>query len=309
MKHITAIKNKKFKWIIIDKPSKKSIDWLGSNFKFAKQDLNDCLPPTQRPKLIDRGDYLFMILLFPFYNRQKKEIQASEIDLFINNEYVILIHNNNLMPILEFQQECETNAIAREMFMADGSKLIYELLNRLLHYCFPMLNHINQDIDEIEAEILDVHKGKTHIIYEILFIKRNIVNFRKIMQSHKSVMSKLIKTSEKFFPPEYLQNYFINLVNHTKDIWDFLENYKDTINALHSTHESLLSNRLNQIIKTLTIFSVIVFPLTLLAAIFGMNTMNSMPFVDSPHDFWLVVGVMGVGTVAMLIFFKVKRWL
>lgn len=309
MNHTHTIKHKDFTWHIIDKPSKKQIDWLAKNFKFAHQDLTDCLPPLQRPKLIDHGDYIFMILLFPHYNKKKKEIEAAEVDFFINKEFVVLVHDNVLDPINELQDECQKNGLARKMFMEDGSKLLYELLNRLLHNCFPMLTNINLDIDEIEENILNVDSKKTQAIYKIMHIKRNIVNFRKIMQAHKSVISKLIKTSAKFFPANYLHNYFVNLINHTKDIWDFLENYKETINALHETHESLLSHRLNQIIKTLTIFSVIVFPLTLLAAVFGMNTMNSMPFVNSPYDFWIVAVIMLVGAAFMLFFFKKKGWL
>lgn len=309
MNHTVSIKHKNFSWHIIDKPSKKQIDWIGKNFKFDKQDLIDSLPPMQRPKLIDHGDYIFMILLFPYYDKKTQQIEASEIDFFISQDSLVLIHNNDLKPIIDLQKECESSAMAKQIFLADGSKLLYEILNRLLHYCFPMLTHINQDIDNIEDNILQVSEKRTDVVHEILRIKRNIVNFRKIMQAHKSVISKLIKNSAKIFPPNYLHSYFTNLVNHTKDIWDFLENYKDTINALHETHESLLSHRLNQIIKTLTIFSVIVFPLTLMAAVFGMNTMNSMPFVNSPYDFWLVVAIMVVGIAGMLAFFKSKKWL
>lgn len=309
MTHLKTIENKGFKLHIIDKPSKKQIDWIGKNFQFAKQDLQDCLPPIQRPKLIDREDYLFMILLFPYYDRKEKKIESAEIDFFITKNEIILIHNNRLQPIIDLVAECERNDLAKDMFLEDGSKLLYELLNRLLHYCFPMLSHINNDIDEIEDDILNIQEKSVEISSEVLRIRRNIVNFRRIMQAHKSVISKLIKSSEKFYPPTYLHNYFINLVNHTKDIWDFLENYKETINALYETHETLLSQRLNQIMKTLTIFSVIVFPLTLFAAIFGMNTMNAMPFIDSPFDFWFVIVIMLVAAGCMLLYFKNKKWL
>ena len=309
MNHIKTITNKNFKWHIINKPTKKQISWIEKNFRFAKQDLTDCLPPLQRPKLIDRGDYLFMILIFPYYNRQEKRIEPEEIDFFIMKNEIILTHSNHLQPIIDLAEECERNNLAKNIFLEDGSKLLYELLNRLLHHCFPMLNHINNDIDEIENDILNIQEKSIEISTEILRIRRNIVNFRRIMQAQKNAISKLIKYSEKFYSPKYLHNYFINLVNHTKDIWDSLENYKDTINALYETHETLLSQRLNQIMKTLTVFSVIVFPLTLMAAIFGMNTMNSMPFVDSPYDFWIVLIIMLAGAIFMLVYFKNKKWL
>ncbi len=307
--HIFTIKHGNFSWHIIDKPSQKQMDYLAQNFDFEKQDLLECPPPVQRPKLVERDNYLFMILLFPHYDRQSQEIKASEVDFFINQNNLVIVHNNELEPLIKLQKECQKNIETKEKHLSDGSKLLYEILNRLLHYCFPMLNHINQDLDKIEDDILKVHEKRRDTIVETLRIKKNIVNFRKIMQAHKSVISKLIKCSEKFYSPSYLHNYFNNLVNHTKDIWDFLENYKDTINALHETHESLLSHRLNQIIKTLTIFSVIVFPLTLLAAIFGMNTMNAMPFINSSYNFWIVFGIMLLGAISMLVYFKSRKWL
>lgn len=311
MNHILTIKNPQtsLTWHIIDKPTKKQIDWIRKNFDFDDNDLTDCLPPNQRPKVNARSNYLFMILLFPYYDRSTQEIKSSEIDFFITRNETILVHNNHLKPILDLQKECQTTEKTRQEFMVNSSRLLYEILNRLLHYCFPMLNHINQDIDNVETKILEVQKNKLGAIREIMRIKRNIVNFRKIMQAHKSIITKLIKNSETIFSVSHLNIYLEHLISHTKDIWEFLENYKETINALHETHESLLSHRLNEIIKTLTIFSVIVFPLTLMAAIFGMNTMNSMPFVDSPYDFWIVAGIMLIGAFCMLMYFKKRKWM
>lgn len=310
MNHIHSIKHHNFSWHIIDKPTKKQVDWVGQNFKFIQPEhLNLCLPTLQRPRLTQREDYIFMILIFPYYDRKSQEIKSSEVDFFINRDVLILFHSDNLPPIDELKKELEDGDLAKEKYLHDGSHLLYEILNRLLHYCFPMLNHISQDIDKIELDVLNIDQKGMTIIKEVLRIKTNIVNFRKVMQSHKNVISKLIKASEKYYPPRYLHEYFANLVNHTKDIWEFLENYKDTIDALHETHESLMAHRLNRIIKTLTIFSVIVFPLTLMAGIFGMNTMNSMPFINSAYDFWWVATIMVVGAGGMLLYFKSKKWL
>jgi magnesium transporter len=90
-------------------------------------------------------------------------------------------------------------------------------------------------------------------------------------------------------------------------VWDALDVQRDTINALHETNASLIDFRINEIMKTLTIFSVVIFPITLLAAIFGMNTSN-MPFVDSAHGFWIIIGIMVASVLGMLTFFKAKKW-
>ena len=99
------------------------------------------------------------------------------------------------------------------------------------------------------------------------------------------------------------------MIDKTKNIWDILNSQKEMIEALEDTNTSLVSFKLNDIMRTLTLFSVIVFPLTLLAAIFGMNTVNSMPFMDSPYGFWNIIGIMLLGSVFMFAFFKKKKWL
>jgi magnesium transporter len=105
-----------------------------------------------------------------------------------------------------------------------------------------------------------------------------------------------------------LKKYYADLVDHSKRIWEMLDNQKEMVEVLSNTNESLLNNKMTDIMKTLTIFSVIVFPLTLLAAIFGMNA-KYMPFVDGIYGFWIIIGMMLVGCAAMLIFFKRKKWL
>jgi magnesium transporter len=128
------------------------------------------------------------------------------------------------------------------------------------------------------------------------------------MQSHRGVLQKLLEITDVWRKGK-MESDYNNLIAHTKDIWDYLTNYKDTINALHETQESMTSLKINQIMKTLTIFSVVVFPLTLLAAIFGMNTLEGMPFIEDQYGFWYIIGIMAAGMMVMFGFFKKKKWL
>ena len=184
--------------------------------------------------------------------------------------------------------------------------VLHKLLYKLYVYCYPILNHINLDINQIEQNVLKQAEERT--VRNILLIKRNIVNYQKTMQSHRGILQKLLELSAKWRKHK-LENGYNNLISHTKDIWDYLTNYKDTINALHETQESMTSLKINEIMKTLTIFSVVVFPLTLLAAIFGMNTVESMPFMQDKYGFWYIIGIMAAGMMIMFGFFKKKGWL
>ncbi|TSD04624.1 MAG: magnesium transporter [Parcubacteria group bacterium Athens0714_12] len=304
---IKIIKIKDLVWIDIVNAGEKEIKYLKQEFNFHPLDLKDCFPPLQRPKLIVQENYIFMILQFPFYNRETKEILPSEIDFFIGKNFIITHHLNELISIKDFFQDLQKNKEAQKKYLSNNPSIIlYEILNKLLLYCFPMLNHINLDIDVVEKQIFNGQNKK--IVKEILIIRRNIVNFRKTMQPHKSIVRKLIGIAPQFFSISKLNIYFNYLVENTKEIWDHLENYKDSIDALHNTNESLINFKTNEIIKTLTIFSVIVFPLTLLAAIFGMNAIN-MPFINLPYGFWYIIGIMLVGGILMFWVFKNKKWM
>lgn len=307
-KTIKIITAKNLRWLNVTMPGSKEMAYLAEQFKFDEMDLRECPPPLQRPKLVRRAGYLFMILQFPVYNRKSRSVNTAEVDFFIGQDFLVVVHSSELEVINNFFYECQKfEGVKNKYFAGNPANLLYELLNRLIVYCFPMLNHISLDVDNIEKGIFSGQQKR--MLSEILIIKRNIVNFRKAMQPHKNVIKKLIADAPEFFPIDQLNIYFNNLVDYTKEIWDLLENYKDTIDALQQTNESLISFRLNDIMKTLTIFSVIILPLSLLAGIFGMNTTDGMPFLQDPIGFWKILIVMVIGTFGMLAYFKKKRWL
>lgn len=301
-KNVLEFRNAKFSWINVTKNGEKEIAYLGKKFGFHELDLKDCLPPLQRPKLVVRPNYLFMILLFPVFDRKTGVLRASEVDFFITPKALITVNSNDIIPLQEIFGKCR----AKKNKCTNVPDLLHEILHELLMSCFPMLVHISTDIDNVENKLRSEFEKGT--ITEILRIKTNIVDFRKAMQPHKQVIRTLVAQAPNFFPTQKIKIYFDNLINYTKEIWDLLDNYKDTIDALHETNVSLIDFRINEIMKTLTIFSVIVFPLTLLAAIFGMNT-PGMPLTDHPYGFWIILGGMILGALGFLWFFERKRWL
>ena len=147
------------------------------------------------------------------------------------------------------------------------------------------------------------------MVKEILLIKRNILNFRKIMEAHKDVMQKLTKGNGKIISGEKMKVYYNDLIEHTKDIWEILNGQKEMIEALEDTNTSLISFKLSDIMRLLTIFSVTILPLSLLAGIFGMNITNAMPLVHHPLGFWVVIITLAIIALSMFLVFKRKRWL
>lgn len=301
------IKTKNFLWIDLINPNDLILEKLKREFHFHPLDIKDCLPPLQRPKLEVRANYLFLILFFPVYNKKTREIKSSEVDFFIGKNLLVTVHSGELLPLRNFFEKCQKLPYFQKRYLGGNPAVVlYEILNSLLTHCFPMLIHMNEDIEKIEKDIFADYKKGT--IFEISVIKRNIVMFRKTMQTHKNVIKKLISAAQPYFSTAKLNIYFQNLIDHTKEIWDLLEAQRDTIDALYETHISLQNFRVNEIMKALTVFAVIVFPLTLFAAIFGMNTVHT-PIIGLKYDFWIISGLMAAGTILMLAFFKHKKWI
>jgi len=305
---LKEIKTKNFCWLNIANASSQEIDSLREKYNFHPLDRDDCLKVGQRPKIEKYPDYIFLVLLFPIYNKTTREIEPTEIDFFVSRNYFISVHDNRLSPFCELFELCQYNDQAREKYLKKPALLLYEILDKLLSHCYPMLDHVSIDIRNIEKQIFKGQAKK--IIQDVLIIRRNITDFRKIMQAHKNTLKKLadIIKDDGYLGPGEVNIYYNNLIEQTKEIWDHLESYKESIEALHKTHETLISFRLNDIMKNFTTISVIIFSMTLVATTFGIGARNT-PLVQHPWSFWLIIGVLIIVASSMWQFFRTKKWL
>ncbi len=310
MKNIREVQFNSFRWIDIVNFGQEEKDYLAKNFSFQPLDLDDCLSPTQRPKTEQYPGYIFLILLFPIYNRQTRQIFPSEVDFFLGKNYLITVHRNELSPIIDLFNVCQVDEDKRKECLSQGpAYLLHQLLNQFYQYCFPMLDHVSLDISRVKKDIFS--GNERNMVTEILIIRQNIADFRKIMQVHKNTVQKFAgkkngQSNQSI--TSKLQLYFDDLINLAKEIWDNLESFRESIETLQQTNESLISNRLNDIMKLLTMISVILLPITLIASVFGMNARN-MPIVGQVNDFWVIIGMSAGVVVLMLIYFKRKHWI
>lgn len=303
---IKEIKNHALRWAYVTKTSAPVLAQLKKEFGFLNEDLREVPPPLQRQKVVMRPNYLFLILLFPVYIRETGEMRISEIDFFISKKFIVSINQNGeLIPLQKFFHKCQTDKTESAKWLKESSAgILFEILKRLQENCFPMLVHISNDIDEIHKRLFKEYEHNT--INDILQIKTNIADFRRTAWGDEEIIKKLIAKG-KWIISISIAKKFEEVIEDADEAWSLLQTLTDSIDALHKTNESLISFRTSEIMKTLTIFSVIVFPLTLFAAIFGMNT--AMPLVDSPYAFWKIVILMGLGASGMLLYFKWRKWI
>jgi magnesium transporter len=210
-----------------------------------------------------------------------------------------------LLPVTRLFHRCEEDEELRDTLFSKGSgRLLYEVLDDLFDYCFPILDKIAYKLDSIEDDIED--RRSEEIVNDISKAKQEIISFRKIVKPQRPALRLLERHIERFLP-ENLELYFDDLVDASERIWDLLDNYKEIVEALEDTNESVISHRQNDILRILTIFSVILLPLTLISGIFGMNV--GFPGEHTREAFWIIAGLMVGVIVSMVAFFKYKRWL
>lgn len=295
------------KWINISNAGKKELDYLKKNFNFNLAHLKASISTvfSQRPMISEEKGYFFMILHFPVYHNGL--VMAAEIDFFISHGYLITVHNRNIPALNIFFERCKTDASSLLVYNWESSIiLLYEILERLINDCYVLIDRNSVGIARVEDLIFS--RRQKEAVTLTLNLRRNIINLRKILQNHQDILGRLTLVKSSLVPQTHIRKHYDKLVEHSKKIWTTLDNQKEMIEVLNNTNESLLNDQMTNIMKTLTIFSVIVFPLTLLAAIFGMNA-KYMPFVEHPYGFWMIIAIMLICSMGMLLFFKKKRWL
>jgi len=310
MGKIEKVSTKSFTWVDISNPTKKDLQFLKSKFKVSDSHIAAALPTweAQRPHVIVTSNYLFITVLFPIYNSKTRSIEAAEIDVFITNDHLFTIHDKRIQILNEFFNKIKTKPSEAKIHFGDKpSFLFYEILGLLYNDIFPKLDHVNKNINIIEKNIFKGDDEK--IIQEILVVKTNVLNFKRIMQAHRSMIKKILKIEVKYFGSiNFVQLYYNDLLDQVKDIWTIIETYGDSIESLENTNNTIIDQKVNRIVQTLTIVTVLVFPLTILGGIFGMNA-KYMPIIGTPYDFWILVALMVILTVAIYIFFKKKKWM
>jgi magnesium transporter len=291
-------------WVHLDSPRSDEAMALAERFGWHPLDVEDVLSKRQRPKVDEYDEYRFIVLQFPVYDKAVQRLNAGELDVFLGPDYLVTLPAVELLPVTRLFQRCVDDPELRESLFSNGSGyLLYHVLDDLFDYCFPILDKIGHKLDTVED---DIDEGRfEEIVRDISRVKQEIISYRKIIKPQRPTLRLLERHVERFLP-EDLELYFDDLVDASERIWDLLDNYKEVVEALEATNEAALSHRQNDVLRVLTVFSVLLLPLTLLASIFGMNV--DFPGFGTAEAFWLIIAAMVVIFAAVLAFFRWRRF-
>ncbi|AOV16949.1 magnesium and cobalt transport protein CorA [Acidihalobacter aeolianus] len=305
------VKKEGVTWIHIQgQPDRQLLDRLGILFDLHPLALEDVQTLVQRPKLDIYQEQLFAILNLPRWNGESVELE--QFNLFIGEGYVLSIHAGEEEVVQAVRRRL---AKARTRLRTHGTDyLFYALMDLVVDQAFPVLETFGEEVEALEEVLLE--RPSRDLLSAIYQHKRNLMILRRQLWPTREVVSQLMRgtNDEEYFAPD-LQPFLQDLYDHTVHIMDLLETYRDIVASMLDVYLSSVSNRLNDIMRVLTMISTIFIPLTFIVGVYGMNFGNNtkspwaMPELNWYYGYPLVWGVMLVIAAGMVVFFRRKGWL
>ena len=291
-------------WINIDGLHEvEIIEKLGSHFGLHPLLLEDILNTDQRPKMEDYGDYIFVVLKMLYSGENKDEIEAEQVSLILGSNFVISLQEREgdvFDPIRDRIRK------SKGRIRKTGSDyLAYALLDAIVDNYFLILENVGEKIEDTEQQLATNPSPETlqyirELKNEMIFLRKSIWPLRELINGLERCESTLIHESTG----AYLRDVY----DHTIQIIDTVESYRDMISGMVDIYLSSISNKMNEVMKVLTIFASIFIPLTFVAGLYGMN-FEFMPELTWHWGYFALLGFMVFVGVSLMVYFKRKRWL
>jgi magnesium transporter len=291
-------------WINIDGlHNTELIEKLGKHFDLHPLILEDILNTGQRPKVEDFEKYIFIVLKMIYYDDKENETKIEQVSLILGQNFVISFQEK-MGDVFEPIRERIKKAKGR-IRKARADYLLYSLLDAIVDSYFAILEKIGDKIENLEEAVVADPKPKS--LQAIHGLKREMIFLRKSVWPLREVINSLEK-AESSLVHESTGIYLRDVYDHTIQIIDTIETFRDMLSGMHDTYLSGISNKMNEIMKVLTIFASIFIPLTFIAGIYGMN-FQYMPELGWRWGYFGVLGIFMAVGLSMIIYFKKKKWL
>jgi magnesium transporter len=279
------------------------VEKIGKQFGLHPLILEDIVHTGQRPKLEDFGDHIFIVLKMLYYNEEKGELEAEQISLIFGENFVISFQER-VGDIFESLRERIRKGKGR-VRKAGADYLAYALLDSIVDNYFVILEQLGEKIEDTEQELatdpaVETLQGIRTFKKEMIFLRKSIWPLREVVNSLERGESPLINESTGI--------YLRDVYDHTIQIIDTVESYRDMLSGMLDVYLSIISNKMNEVMKVLTIFAAIFIPLTFVAGVYGMN-FSFMPELGWQWGYFAILLVMAIIGAAMVVYFRRKRWL
>jgi magnesium transporter len=291
-------------WINIDGTHQVDIiEKIGNHFRIHPLVLEDIVHTGQRPKTEDFEEYIFTVLKMLSFDDQKNHIRSEQVSLILGQHYIISFQEKE-GDVFNYVRERIRKAKGR-IRNSDSDYLFYALMDAVVDHYFIILEKLGERIELLEEELLENPKPQTienihHLKREMIFFRKQIWPLREVLNSSVKDETELIQEKTKIF--------LRDVYDHTVQVMDTIESLRDVLSGMLDLYLSTISNRMNEVMKVLTIIATIFIPLTFIAGIYGMN-FKFMPELEWKYSYPLLWVILIVIFFFMVVWFKKRKWL
>jgi magnesium transporter len=297
------IKNKQsFVWLDLQDPQDREVRLLRDEFGFHPLSIEDATRHHERPKLEAFSDYYFIVFYCMEYNEELGQLTTQAMNLFIGANYLVSVHNGTIAAISDTIQRWQKN---EEQFGRDPGVLLYQLLDAIVDDYFPVIDKLAERVEDIETQIFE--RFREEALQEVFALKRDLLAARRIVAPQRDVLNVLIRREVPIFDRSTIL-YLQDVYDHIVRITDSIDTYRDLLSSALDAFLSIQSNQLNQVLKVLTITSIVLMSDALIAGIYGMN-FDFMPELRWRFGYAWALGLMLFVSVGLVLFFKRRKWL
>ena len=289
-----------------DTPAEDDQPILSDVFHFHPLAIDDALQESHVPKLDDWGEYLYIVLHAADYQPDTNRLETLELDVFLGINYIVTHHEQQIEAIERIWQSSQRD----DRHLKQGPDyLLYRITDELVESFMPVVEALDDEIDLAEAIIFD--NPGPELVATIFSLKRAVLKLRRIIGPHREVLTKLARDDSAVID-EKAQVYFRDVYDHLVRLHDISESIRDLISGTLDTYLSVVNNRMNDIMKTLTVITTLFMPISFLASFFGMNFFlpgDPESAGLSPLVYTLTLVLMVLAPAGMLAWIRRRRWL
>lgn len=290
-------------WVDLESPSIPESLILSDTFGFHPLSVEDAMSAVQYPKVEAYEGYLYVVLHDIDFTAGERGFKTHDVDFFLGATYLVTVHDNRAQAIHELINHCPRNP----RILGDGPvPLFHRIVDAMVDHYRPEIEKLEDRLDELEEAVFD--NPTSELARKILDQKRDVSSLRRVTTPQRDVVARLARGEFVGISTE-MSFRFRDVYDHLVRVADDALLFQDRITGILDAHLSNVSNRLNEVMKVLTVVATIFMPLTLLTGVFGMN-------VDLPHfpggpaaQFWWIIGIMAAAVVVMLLLFRRRRWI
>lgn len=291
-------------WVDMESPTEADEQVLLDVFHFHPLTVEDCRENRHYPKIEEFDGYLYFIVHGVRADTSSARFNTIELDGFLGSNYVITYHHDYFRSIANVRQLLRTTPVACQR---GSAFLLHQILDQVVDYYSPVLDDFDARIDQLESDIFNLKRPNNKILSEIMEVKRSVLRLRRISIKQMDILHRMSRGEFSLIPDE-MRPFYRDVYDHLVRVVDLAENYRDLISGSLEAYLSVVSNRLNEIMKVLTIFSATMLPLTFIAGVYGMN-FDNMPELHARYGYYAVWVLMLIVVVGMLVFFKRRGWI